>query len=234
MTVGTTTDFSMTVAEIVEEALSELGVLGDEEQLPETQQTRAINRLNMMLKAWQADGVYPWTETEDSFTLVQGTVSYTFGAGGTKTYLPFAMKDVRLTRGGTDIPLEEIGRKRYQAIPNKTAEGRPINWFYDRQRDTGVLYLWQPADSGLGTLKYTYRRSLFDIDAATETLDLPQAWHEAVVTNLAKRLIRPYGKSGSPRAKEIREDADRTYAIVSSFANAEGAGSIYLLPDEGD
>lgn len=235
MTVGTTIDFSMTGAEVVEEALAELGVLAAEESLSAWEQTRGLKRLNMLLKSWQADGVYPWTLTEDSFTLVQGTASYLFGTGGTKTYVPFDLGEpdaaVRITRSSVDRPLREIGRRDYFALPNKTTQGNPTQYYYDRQRESGTLYLWPTADAGLGTLKYTYRRSLFDIDAATETLDLPQEWGRAVVKNLADDMAVIYGKAGSPRAQKIALDAKMAKDSVADYAFAQGASSVTIMPD---
>lgn len=229
MTVGTTTSFSMTFGQLAQESLAEIGVLSEEEELQNAEYVRIQRRGNMMLKAWQADGLQPWSLTEGSFALVQGTDSYLFGAGGTVTTLPFSMEQVRVTRTN-DIEMTELSREDYFRLPNKTTQSYPIQYYYDRQRESGRLYVWPTADATLGTIKFTYRRVIYDIGDQSETLDVPQEWYEAMLYGLADRLLGLYGKVGSPEGNRVTQKAQEAYFRIEGFAIGEGEGSISILP----
>jgi hypothetical protein len=62
-------------------------------------------------------------------------------------------------------------------------------------------------------------------------MDLPQEWYDALLYGLAERLILPYGKAGTPEAKEIRDRAAGAFILAQSFAVGEGMGSLSITPD---
>lgn len=230
MAVSSSTDFARTASELITDARELLGIYEEEEPLQAVDLDRGLKWLNYMLKAWQVDGVMAWTLTETSFALVQSDVDYVFGSGGTITTVPVDIQDVRITRNSYDLQMTRISREDYYAIPNKTTEGYPTQWFYDRQRDSGTFYVWPAPDSTGGTIKLTYRRRIMDMDASGNNFDLPQEWHSAIVYGLADALAPIYGKTGTPRGAEIKQRAAETYAVVKSFDLDEGESSIFIVP----
>ena len=232
MAVSNSIDFSLTATEIVEEAYRVAGIFADEEPMPATDLQNGLRKLNIMLKGWQADGIKYWLATEGTLTLVQSQESYSFASGGDFTTVPFDMLDVRITRSSNDIPMFELSREEYYALPNKTTEGYPTSWFYDRQRSSGTLYVWPSPDSTAGTLKFTYLRTIMDLDAGANNMDLPQEWYDAVITNLAARIVREHGLMGTPEGQSVMADAARTYAVVANFNVGEGEGSFMILPGD--
>lgn len=230
MAVSNSTDFSLTATQIVEEARSLLGINADEESLSATELTKGLRALNMMLKAWQADGVYLWTYTEGTLTLVQSQESYSFAAAGDFTTVPFDIVQMRITRNSTDLEMYELSREEYYRLPNKTNEGYPTQFFYDRQRSSGTLYVWPSPDSTAGTLKFTYRRIIMDLDASSDNMDLPQEWYQAVVYNLASNLIPRYGVQLTPEIQLVVAEAARSYGSMLGFDAGIGKGSIEILP----
>ena len=230
MAVSNSTDFSLTAADIIEEARRKIGIHADEEPLPAQELVTGLRSLNMMLKTWQADGVKCWTLTEGQLTLTQGNVDYTFGAGGDFTIVPLEITSIRINRGGNDLPMFPLGREDYFDLPNKTVEGYPTQYYYDRQRAGGTLYVWPAPDATAGTLKFTYRRIIMDVDASADDLDLPQEWYEAIVYNLAKKFGENAGVLGSQEGKSVVIEAQRTYEIVKGFDIGEGMGVISIRP----
>lgn len=230
MAVSNSTDFSLTAADLIEEARRKIGIQADEEPLAAQELVTGLRALNMMLKTWQADGVKCWTLTEGQLTLTQGNVDYTFGAGGDFTIVPLEITSIRINRGGNDIPMFRMGREDYFDLPNKTAEGYPTQFYYDRQRSGGTLYVWPAPDVTAGTLKFTYRRIIMDVDQSADDLDLPQEWYEAIMYNLAKKLGENAGLLGTNEGKSVVVEAARTYAIVKDFDVGEGMGSISIRP----
>lgn len=230
MAVSNTTSFARTANELIADALELLGILGEEEPLTAVDLQRGTKWLNYLLKAWQADGVMGWTLTEGTLALVQSQASYSFASGGDFTTVPVDIEDMRITRGGTDLPMFPMSRMDYYALPNKTSEGYSTQWYYDRQRDTGTLYVWPVPDATGGTLKFTYRRRIMDMVTAGDNFDLPQEWYLALVSGLASLLIPIYGKSGTPRAADIRGQAGEAYSSVKAFDIDEGESSIFMVP----
>lgn len=230
MAVSNSTDFRLTAAELIEEARAKIGINADEEPLEAHELVRGLRTLTMMLKAWQSDGVMIWTFSEGAITLAQGDVDYVCGSGGDFITVPFEITDMRINRGGNDIPMFQMSREEYYALPNKTTQGYPTQWYYDRQRDTGTVYVWPAPDVTGGTLKFTYRRIIMDIDAAPDDFDLPPEWHEAIVYNLADRFAENAGLTGTPSAKRVADRAAYAYQRVKDFDVGGGMGSISITP----
>ncbi len=234
MAVSNSTDAKSTGVEIVTDALSLLGVLGEEESLREFDLNRGLRFLTRMLKHWEAQGIGGWVITEGTLTLVASTPSYLFGSGGAFTTVPFDIMDARINRGTADVPMIRLTRAEYYDLPLKTNTGYPTQYFYDRQRDNGTLYVWPSPDATAGTFKFTYRRRIMDMDTGVDNLDLPPEWEKAIVENLAYELIPIYGKAGSEEAKKISMDAPISFAIVQNFDIAETEGSVSILPESFD
>lgn len=231
MAVSGVTSFSLNAQELLIAALELLGVKADEEPLQQFELERGLRWMNIMLKAWEADGVMGWTETEGSLALVQSDVDYVFGSGGSFTTIPLDILDMRITRNGTDMPMTRKSKQDYQALPLKTNEGYPTQYMYDRQRDGGTLYVWPAPDSVASTVKFTYRRRIMDMLTATDNFDVPQEWYMALIYGVADQLIPIYGKSGTPRAMDVTQKATVAYNSVKSFDIDEGESSIFVVPD---
>lgn len=231
MAVSGSTDFNETAQEIITDALAELGIAADEEPLEAVDLERGLRALSRMLRAWQADGVMIWTYTEGTFITVLDQAGYVFGSGGAFTTVPFEILDLRINRGGNDLPMNRLSREEYYALPNKANRGYPTQFYYDRQRAGGTLYLWPAPDTGLGTLKFTYRRMIMDLDSGANDFDVPPEWMEALVFGLAKRLVGAYSMAGKPEAARVEQEAERSYSIVKGFDVSEGIGSLRVTPD---
>lgn len=226
MAVSNSIDFTQTAQELIKDALSELGVLDEEEPLQAVDLNRGLRVLTRMLKAWQADGVMTWTMTDGTLVLVAGQEAYDFGAGGDFTTIPLDIGDMQINRGTNDLPMLRLSREEYRALPNKTTQGYSTQYYYDRQRAGGTLYVWPAPDATAGTLKFTYRRIIMDMDAGANNIDLPQEWHEAIVFGLASRLVGAYAMSGKPVAARVSKEAERAYQSVKGFDIGEGKGSV--------
>ncbi len=231
MAVSNSVDFLETAQQIIIDARAELGIADDEEPLENADLQKGLRALNRMLKAWQADGVMIWTLTEGTITLVQGQADYDFGAGGDFATRPFDIEDdMRINRGTIDLPMIRLSRDEYKAIPNKGTQGYSTQWYYDRQRAGGVLSVWPAPDVAAGTLKFTYRRVIMDVDSGANDFDVPQEWMEALTYGLAARLVGMYGMSGKPAAARVDQLAAATYQTVKGFDIGEGRGSIRINP----
>lgn len=234
MAVSGSTDFNNTAVEIIEDARRLLGIHAEEEPLEAHELVTGIRFLTMMLKDWQVDpDLGTWLETEGALALTASTASYLFGSGGAFTTIPFEIVSIRISYdGGNDIPMTPLGRKEYFDLPNKTTTGHPTQYFYDRQRDSGTLYVWPvPSDNNFD-IAFTYRRRIMDVDAGTDNLDIPPEWQWAVVNNLAVLLIPVTGTGGTPEAAQVITQADVSLGKLKSFDISNDGGSVMMGRDD--
>lgn len=230
MAVSNSTDFNQTTYDLIVMAREKIGIHAAEEPLSSAEVVSARNHLNAMLKAWQTAGVSMTQRTEGSVALTQGDYDLVFGSGGSFTTVPFDITDVRITRNSIDMVMTEMSREEYYALPNKASQGRPLQWFYDRQRSGGTMYLWPAPDASTGTLKFTYTRKIYDMDANADDLDLPQEWYEAVMYGLADRLAENHGLINTPLGQRVAEKAAASLQEIKEFDIGEGRGSIRIVP----
>lgn len=173
------------VRDICQSALWKIGVIDNATAASADEFARAAEDLNDMLKAWQAKRYNLWTSSTQSVTLTTAA-SYTLDP-----VRPLSIESVRLKRSGTEMPMQSLTREEYDTLPVKTTTGTPTTYYYNRQREAAVLYIWPVLAVASGeTLEITYTRELEDVSGATaaDIIDVPAEWYEAVIYNLADRL----------------------------------------------
>jgi len=200
------TTATKTVREICTHALRRAQVT-DYRDAPEAADlSAAISELNLMLKAWQAEGNLLWTYASGSLPLTTA-VSYTL-----TPERPLRIITARLKRDGIEIPMIELTREEYDTLPDKTVTGIPTQFYYDRQRESAVFYVWPAPEAAGDAVEYTYEREIEDVTDGSETLDMPGEWWEATMYGLAARLAEAYMITNAlsilaPRAEATLERA---------------------------
>jgi hypothetical protein len=233
MAVSGSTDHKSTAVELITDARRLLSIQAEEQALPDVAKGIGLRFLTMMLKDWQVDpDLGTWLETQGTMALAASTASYVFGAGGAFVTVPFEIVALRVSlSGGNEIPMTRMSRADYFDLPNRTTTGFPTQYFYDRQRDNGTLYVWPvPADNNYD-VSFTYRRRIMDIDAGTDNFDLPPEWEWAIVNNLAVLLIPVYGRGGTPEAAQVITQADVSLSKLKSFDVSNDGGSVFIARD---
>ena len=234
MTTSNSTNFSITRDDIIKGALRLCGALAVGETPSVDQVTEASEALNMLVKAWQADGMALWARGEYTLPLTLSTQSYNIGIGQTVNIakpLKITQAILHDTQTNVDIPMRIITRDEYLRLGNKTTTGQPIQIYYDPQRDHGVLYVYPPANSSAVSykqIKFTYQKPFEDFDASTDNPDFPQEWYEALKYGLASRLAGEYGISMDDR-RQLMQEAILIKNEALSFGTEEG--SFYFTAD---
>lgn len=166
----------------------------------------ALDDLNLMLKGWQLEPGLLWLTSSQSLTLTTAA-SYTLSPER-----PLRILNARLKRSGIEIPMIRLTREEYDSLPDKDTTGIPTNFYYDRQRENALFYVWPVLASANGeTVEITYEREFEDVTDADDTLDVPGEWWEATLYGLAARLAESYQLSSyqflAPRAVERLDNA---------------------------
>lgn len=187
------------------------------------------------------DGSRQWTTivSVDSTTQVTVTDALTGAAASGNTVVTYTNKisdrplrildarSVNLEDNKTSVPMEMIGYDQYFNISVKTTDGRPLNFFYDKLLDAGVLYLYPRPNNVNEIVEFTYHESLEDVDSATDNVDFPTEWTLPLIYGLGAELCVAFGKF--EELKIIKPLADQYKQIVREFDNDEEP--FYLLPD---
>jgi len=174
-----------TVRNICLQALWKAGITSTGTNAEADEFERALDDLNWMLKSWQQKRYNLWTGT---YMTVTATATATQTLDPVR---PMSIDGCRFKQGGSEMPMIPMTREEYDNLPVKTTTGTPTSYFYDRQRENAVLYVWPILSSATGqTFEITYTRELDDVstDTISSTIDVPVEWYEAVIYNLADRL----------------------------------------------
>jgi hypothetical protein len=159
------------------------------------------------------NGEWQWIDLFDTDDVQEGVaingVTYVRLLATAPTILN--VREFVVANSPSEIPMARINKDDYQNLPNKVMQGRPVQFWLDIQRDNPVIRIWPAVQ-----LQYTFyqlvltrKRYLMDVGTLTETLDLPQRWFEAVVSELAARLAMEIQEVDTALVPILRGSADR-------------------------
>jgi hypothetical protein len=131
----------------------------------------------------------------------------------------------------TEIPLARLNRDDYTNLPNKYFAGRPLQYWFDRQRDIPIMHIWPVTDqtSMFGQFIIWRQRYIMDVGTLTETLDVPQRWYEAIVWQLSWRLCQELPDVQPQYLTYIKATADEALALAQ--AEERDNSPIYFAPN---
>lgn len=184
MALSGTKTFELDVADYIEEAFERCGI----EVRTGYDQRTARRSLNLMLADWANRGLNQWTIERETITVDPiGGVDYTMSAS-TIDILTAIVRNVdgTGTSSQSDLTLDRVSREYYLNIPNKLTEGRPVQFFLDRQI-TPVLYVWPKPN----TTYYVIVDKLVRMDdaaAGVNTMQLPFRFYPCLAAGLAYYL----------------------------------------------
>ena len=192
MTTSGTSTFNLNLNDLVEEAFERCGA-----ELRTGYDLRTARRsLNLLTIEWANRGINLWTIEQGSIPLVQGQIVYDLPVDTIDL-----LEHVVRTQTGqqqTDITISRISIDTYSTIPNKNAQGRPIQVWINRQSGAdypidGVanpqINVWPaPDQSNFYTFVYWRLRRLQDAGDGVTTQDIPFRFLPCLVAGLAYHL----------------------------------------------
>lgn len=202
MTTSGTTSFNLDLNNLIEEAFERCGA-----ELRSGYDLRTARRsLNLLTIEWANRGINLWTIEQGEIPMVQGQITYP---------LPIdtidLLEHVTRTQTGqqqTDVNINRISADTYMTIPNKNAQGRPIQVWINRQSgatypvggqpegtnpSTGVdhptINVWPaPDQNNYYTFVYFRLRRIQDAGNGITTPDIPFRFIPCMVAGLAYHL----------------------------------------------
>jgi hypothetical protein len=194
MTTSGNTVFNLNLNELIEEAFERCGA-----ELRTGYDFRTARRsLNLLTIEWANRGINLWTVEQGQIAMNQGQIVYDLPVD-TIDLLDHVIR-TQTGQGQTDINISRISVDTYSTIPNKNAQGRPIQVWINRQSGatepvTGVAYpqinVWPaPEQSNYYTFVYWRLRRIQDAGNGVTTQDIPFRFLPCMVAGLAYHLSK--------------------------------------------
>jgi hypothetical protein len=182
MSTSGTTDFTLDLAELVDEAAERCGY-----EIRTGYDLRTARRsLNLLFADWANRGLNMWTFEEGAIPLLAGTATYDLPTDTVDLLEHFIRTGSGTSQ--TDIALSRISVSTFATIPNKTSIGRPTQLFIERL-DTPRLTVWPTPDvSDTYVLRYWRMRRIQDAGTGANTMDVPFRFVPCLVAGLAYYL----------------------------------------------
>jgi len=227
-TVSGTSGFNLDLNSLVEEAFERCG-----SELRTGYDLRTARRsLNLLTIEWANRGINLWTIEQGEIPLVQGQIAYN---------LPVDTIDLldHVVRTGTgqnqtDINITRISETTYITIPNKNAQGRPIQVWINRQSGadyagTGIKHpqinVWPtPEQSNFYTFYYYRLHRIQDAgEGGSHMQDIPFRFLPCLVAGLSFYMSMkipgalervPFLKAEYEQAFQLAADEDREKASL--------------------
>ena len=165
---------------------------------------------NMMLGRWSSEGVNLWAVDLQTITLVPGTSTYTVLDN------TVAMLDAYVTTGtGTNAInrlILPISRTEYASYPNKTQQGFPTTYWFDRLLAPTVT-LWPVPDGNEVSFSYYRVRQVQDSNLVNgQQIEIPYYFLEAFAYGLALRLAMMWAPD---KVQLLKPLADESYDLAA-------------------
>ena len=128
MTTSGTSAFNLDLNNLVEEAFERCG-----KELRTGYDLRTARRsLNLLTIEWANRGINLWTMEQGAIPLVTGQAIYPV-PNDTIQLLDTVIRQNNATTNQSDINISNIAEPTYSSIPNKLTQGRPIQYWFNRQ-----------------------------------------------------------------------------------------------------
>ena len=205
MATSGTSDFTLDIADICEEAYERAGL----EMRGGYDLKTARRSLDLMSLEWVNRGLNLWTIEEGTQAITPGTATYNFPSGT----IDLLEHHIRTNAGDvntqSDSSLVRVSPSTYQNIPNKLSQGKPLQIYI--QRTTAPHYtLWPvPDDAETYTLVFLRIKRIQDVGTAgSNTYDAPDRWLPALTSGLAYYVAmkRPEAQGRVGLLKQVYEE----------------------------
>jgi len=128
-----------------------------------------------------ASGNWTWTD------VIPATAHRYFRITSVST---ISYSDIYLGALPQEIPMGSLNRDTYVAQSNKVFGGRPLTYWYQRNRVNPVMNVWPAPNAAAERMQLIVWRSrhIMDVGTLAQEIEVPQRWLEAIISGLAARV----------------------------------------------
>ncbi len=190
-----------TALDLITRSLKSFNAIAASETLDSATAQDGLDALNGMIGQWNAESTMILGQTINTFNLVAGQQTYTYGSGAVdfNTTRPQAITEANLIITTVSpvlrIPVEIINYDQWASILVQTqpVNSYPSKLYWDTGFPTGNIYLWGPPVASLQLELYTWS-PISKFAALITAFSLPPEYEEAIVYGLALRLAPMFDK----------------------------------------
>lgn len=222
------TTFNVTRDQLINGALRIVGAIAQGETPTAQMVTDASEALNMIVKAWQADGMPLWVTKEYQLTPIAGQNTYTV----TPKMLRVIQAWNRDSTSNVDIPMRVVTRDEYNRLGNKTSTGKPIQVYHNPNLADSTVKLYPNPDSNSATsnkIFLVYQKPFDDFDTSTDNPEFPSEYFDALKFALASRLSFEYGMEPNDRTQLMQQS---TILKLEALSMGTEEGSMFFTADK--
>ena len=220
MTTTGTATFNLDLNDLVEEAFERCG-----SELRTGYDFRTARRsLNLLTIEWANRGINLWTIEQGQITLTTGVGTYDLPID-TIDLLDHVVRTQQGTQQQTDININRISESTYSTIPNKLAQGRPIQVWINRQSGattpSGIqnpqINVWPTPNAPDGQYIFVYwrLRRIQDAGDGVNTQDIPFRFLPCMVAGLAYYLSMKIQGVDPNRILGLKADYEEQFKLAS-------------------
>lgn len=204
-TSGTTT-FNLDIADVLEEAYELVGI----EMRSGYQMKTARRSLDMLMREWGNKGINFWTIRETAMPITAGQATVTLSAD------TIDILDASWRTGDgpnqTDRVISRMSVVDWSQIANKNNTGS-VSQYWVNRIVPAVAHLW-PVPSESGIFLFYGLRSIEDVGAYGNTMDIPPRFLPALTTGLAYYLSLK-NPTATDRAVILKTEYDRQFTLAA-------------------
>lgn len=224
MAVSGSKNFELDVADYIEEAFERCGL-----ELRTAYDLRTARRsLNLLLAEWANRGLNQWTIQEKTIAMVEGTTTYNVDSSVSTAAIDVLDAFVRQTVNSenSDIQMTRLSRSEYSAVPNKSTQGQPLQFFVDKQISPTISVYPTPDETSKYTVHLNVLTRMDDVDAATNTLQMPFRFYPCLAAGLAYYISIKKNPERTGLLKQIYEEE-----FQRALDADEDRASLRITPD---
>lgn len=216
--------FDLTVGQVIQLALTDVGAVGPGMTAQPEQLAHARLRLNALVKSLDARGALLWRIIRRTATTTSGTDNIVPAADvldldGMGNYV----------RSGTTARslVVPMSRSDYMAVGDRTVSGTPTRYFVERTLTGITVYLHPVPDASGDTFEYSAVVKAKDNTTDANTQDFMQKWGRCLEYGLALDLCHAYAVPVE-RVAVLRDQYESELDILLNDDNERGP--IQLVP----
>jgi hypothetical protein len=225
MTTSGTHNFTLDIADIIEEAYERAG-----SELRSGYDYRTARRsLDLLLLEWQNKGLNLWTVKNASQALTAGVSEYALS----NEKLDIIEGLIRTNSGETDkqsdIHMKRISVSNYARQTNKLSTGRPIQYWVQRAPEAITLHVWPVPDGSQSyVFNYYYIERVEDSGKpGSNTIDVPARYLPALTAGLAWYLAQK-NPTSAPLVPGLEATYEKSWGLASDAAREKA--SFFVKP----
>jgi hypothetical protein len=238
-----TTAFNPDLNEIFEEAFERCGL-----ELRTGYDFRTARRsMNFLITEWANRGINLWTIEQGYINLAQGVTTYDLPDDTVDLIEHVIRTDSGQGPNQTDLNITRISVSTYSTIPNKLAQGRPIQVWINRQSGQNVgsnlpaaakhpqINVWPAPDQGTTiepyyVFYYWRLKRIYDAGTGTNVVDIPFRFQNCLVAGLAYMIAVKKPEVALDRIAGLKAMYDEAWEWASTEDREKAADR--LVPRE--